>query len=114
MMVTARFRCPCCKQEFGDPLYHGPIGHAPQTVCFDCWATEWETMSIVMSRGGNWQQLDAALFLLAQGFTHREAADLIGVHRATICTWIRRLRQRPELTPAWLTDRVRSRRALSA
>jgi len=101
-----KFRCPNCKREYGDPHYHGPIGHAPQELCFDCWASEWAIMEQVMSRGGNWQQLDAALFLLCQGFTHREAGDILGVGRRTVYNWIQALRRRPHLTPRWLADRA--------
>jgi len=108
--VRMVFRCPQCKKEFGDPWYHGPIGHAPQRLCFECWATEWAMMDQVRSRGGNWQQLDSALFLLCQGFTHREAAELIGVSRNTVQHWIRHLRQRPEQTPEWLIDLAQKRR----
>ena len=103
---TKGFRCPHCKQVYGDPLYHGPVGHAPQELCFDCWASEWGSMLQVISRGGNWQQFDAALFLLCQGFSHQEAAQLIGVRRKTIYNWIRTLRRRPVLAPDWLTDRA--------
>ncbi|HUS92087.1 MAG TPA: helix-turn-helix domain-containing protein [Phycisphaerae bacterium] len=110
-MVAARssssFFCPHCKRVCRDPLYRGPLGHAPQEMCFDCWASEWGMMVEVIERGGNWQPLDAALFLLCQGFNHREAADLIGVHRNSLYGWIRHLRRRPELTPDWLLDRAR-------
>ncbi len=107
--VSGEFKCPRCKREYGDPMYHGPIGHAPQQLCLDCWLDEWDTMSLVMTRGGNWEQLDAALFLLCRGFTHQEAANMIGVSRNTVCNYVRKLRQRPELTPEWLIDRVQSR-----
>jgi len=110
-MVLRKFRCPNCKREYGDPLYHGPLGHAPQELCFDCWAEEWATMAAVISRGGRWRAMDAALFLLCQGFTHQEAANLIGVCRKTLYNWIRTLRRRPTLTPQWLIERARSRAA---
>ena len=29
--------CSGCKRTYGDPMYKGPIGHAPQTECLDCW-----------------------------------------------------------------------------
>lgn len=106
------FVCPRCKRVYGDPLYHGPVGHAPQQMCFDCWASDWGEMELVISRGGAWEPLDAALFLLCQGFSHQEAADLIGVHRNTIFGWIRELRQRPESTPDWLLARARARQAV--
>ncbi len=104
--TTTAFRCPRCGQEFGDPMYHGPAGHAPQTLCFDCWASEWGQMQMVMARGGRWETFDAALFLLCQGFTHQEAADALGVCRDTVCNWIRMLRRRPDLTPDWLLERA--------
>ena len=103
-----KFRCPNCHQEYGDPLYHGPLGHAPQDLCFDCWASEWGGIIQVMMRGGDWRQLDAALFLLCQGFSHHEAAQVIGVCRNTVWNWIQKLRQKPDLTPQWLIDRARS------
>ena len=106
------FVCPRCKRAYGDPLYHGPAGHAPSELCFDCWASEWAEMIQVIARGGNWRPIDAALFLLCEGFSHGEAADIIGVHRNTIYGWIREIRRRPELTPQWLLDRVRARRAV--
>ena len=104
-----RFRCPNCKQYYGDPWYHGPIGHAPQQLCFDCWVNEWDTMNGVMLRGGNWRPLDAALFLLCQGFSHQEAATLIGVRRKTVYNWIRTLKRKPHLAPEWLLERAASR-----
>ena len=115
-MVTDKlprtFKCPNCKSEYGDPMYHGPMGHAPQELCFDCWASEWGSMVEVICRGGNWRSVDAALFLLCQGFTPREAANLIGIRRKTVYRWIRTLRQRPELTPRWLILRANGRRGL--
>lgn len=107
-----RFRCPQCRQEYGDPLYHGPFGHAPQELCFDCWATEWAIMEIRMSSGGRWELMDAALFLICQGFTQQEAAHVIGASPRTIHNWIRSLRQRPEDVPLWLLERVRARRGV--
>ena len=83
-------------------MYHGPAGHAPEGICFDCWASEWGEMERAIYRGANWQPLDAALFLLCQGFNHREAADMIGIHRRTLYNWMRVLRQHPELLPEWL------------
>lgn len=106
------FVCPCCKQEFGDPLYHGPLGHAPQELCFDCWASEWAQMDQVISRGGNWQPRDAALFLLCQGYTHQEAADLIGANRTTVFRWIREIRHCPGLVPEWMFKRADFRRGV--
>jgi len=106
------FVCPCCKQAFGDPMYHGPVGHAPQELCFDCWASEWGQMGQVISRGGNWQPMDAALFLLCQGFSHQQAADMIGANRSTVFRWIREIRRCPALMPDWMFKRADLRRGV--
>ena len=103
------FVCPVCKSRYGDPLYHGPAGHAPQQMCFDCWASEWASMIQVLSRGGNWRQIDSALFLLCQGFSYQEAANLAGICRKTLHNWIRQARQRPEMAPDWLINRAAAR-----
>jgi len=78
-------------------------------MCFDCWASEWGAMEMVVARGGNWRPIDSALFLLCQGFTHKEAADLAGVCRRTLHEWIREARQKPHLAPDWLVQRARDR-----
>ena len=70
-----RFICPICKRSYGDPLYHGPTGHAPLQMCFDCWAGEWACMVQMVTRGGDWRKIDSALFLLCQGFSCTEAAS---------------------------------------
>lgn len=103
------FVCPVCKSRYGDPLYHGPAGHAPQQMCFDCWASEWGSMIQVLARGGNWRQIDSALFLLCQGFSYQEAANLAGICRKTLHNWIRQARQRPLMAPEWLISRAAAR-----
>ncbi|KPK83931.1 MAG: hypothetical protein AMJ81_06980 [Phycisphaerae bacterium SM23_33] len=97
------FRCPGCGRKYGDPLYHGPAGHAPPELCFDCWATQWGLMEMMISRErGNWRRLDVALFLLCQGFSEQQAGEILGVHRNTVINWICRLRKKPEEIPEWL------------
>jgi transposase-like protein len=78
-------------------------------MCFDCWAGEWASMIQVLARGGNWQQIDSALFLLCQGFSYQEAADLAGICRRSLDNWIRQARQRPEMAPDWLVNRAAAR-----
>ena len=102
------FVCPICKGRYGDPLYHGPIGHAPQQMCFDCWAGEWASMIQVLARGGDWRQIDSALFLLCQGFKPHEAAKLVGMRRTAVHHWIRKARQKPCMIPEWLIERASS------
>jgi hypothetical protein len=104
--------CPSCKTDQGDPLYHGPAGHAPQELCYDCWLAEWEIIVAELSRGGNWGQLDSALYLLCQGFSHGEASDIVGVCRKTLYAWIRAVRQHPETIPQWFLDLAEMRREL--
>jgi len=102
--------CPVCKTDQGDPLYHGPAGHAPQELCYDCWLAEWEFVVAELSRGGDWRQLDSALYLLCQGFSHGEASDIVGVCRKTLYAWIRTARQHPETMPQWFLDMAEMRR----
>ena len=104
------FVCPVCKCRYGDPLYHGPAGHAPCQMCYDCWASEWGSMVQMLRRGGNWRQIDSALFLMCQGFSQHEAARLVGMGRDALRNWIRQARQRPHLIPDWLIARTRARR----
>jgi hypothetical protein len=107
--ASGRFVCPVCKNSYGDPFYHGPAGHAPPQLCYDCWASEWASMTQMLSRGGNWRQIDSALFLLCQGFSYQEAANLAGICRRTLHNWIRQARQHPEMAPQWLISRARTR-----
>jgi hypothetical protein len=108
------FVCPICKSRYGDPLYHGPAGHAPQQMCFDCWAGEWASMIQVLARGGDWRQIDSALFLLCQGFSHQEAGRLVGMRRNALQNWIRQARQKPCMIPDWLIQRARARERVRA
>lgn len=98
------FRCPHCRRVYGDGLYHGPAGHAPQVLCFDCWASAWGEYEQRIALGRSWRQLDAALFLICQGFTHAEAGRMLGLHYKTVENWVRGVRRRPSSLPDWLTD----------
>ena len=102
--------CPSCVGPINDPLYHGPIGHAPQNLCYECWLAEWERIAAAMADHEDWGQLDSALFLLCQGFSREEAADLIGVTRKTIYLWIRSLRRCPADMPEWFLAAAEARR----
>ena len=108
-MVAAKgFVCPKCKCWYGDPLYHGPVGHAPQELCFDCWASEWGEIALAIEREADWRSRDAALLLLCRGFTQQEAAAAIGAGRSTLYGWLQDLRRHPEQTPHWLAQHVPS------
>jgi len=102
MSSPPAFVCPLCLRSYGDPLYHGPAGHAPQGLCFDCWAAEWALIQAGMLNTGDWTTLDSALWLICAGFTRQQAANIIGVARRTIYRWIRALRKDPRKIPPWL------------
>jgi len=103
------FRCPECGRLYGDPHYHGPAGHAPPQLCFDCWVHHWFVVETMMeNERGPWQRVEVALFLLCQGFSCEQAARGLGVHYKTIYYWLRRLRRNPERIPDWLIRRARS------
>jgi len=108
------FRCPDCFRVYGDPLYHGPAGHAPPRVCFDCWTSRWAwTEMLLREERGDWTRLDAALFFICQGVSREETARRLHISRRTLALWIARLRRNPSKTPEWLRERV-ARRAWAA
>jgi len=98
------FRCanPACDKWVGDPWYVGPAGHAPQNLCFDCWLAHWDLVEARAINGGEWTDLDEALWLVCHGVGVSEAAGLVGRHRNTLRIWIGRMRRNPELIPDWL------------
>lgn len=104
------FLCPSCTRRYGDPLYHGPEGHAPPQLCFDCWANEWGAMAAMMgeeARGrrgsrGKWQKQDLALFYICQGMTKQEASEKAEVHPRTLRRWLANMRQGRTPIPGWL------------
>ncbi|HUU21162.1 MAG TPA: helix-turn-helix domain-containing protein [Phycisphaerae bacterium] len=104
------FICPDCYRIYGDPLYHGPAGHAPPLVCFDCWASRWAwTEMLLREERGDWTRLDAALFFICHGLSRDETARRLRISRRTLALWIARLRKNPRKTPEWLRDRVAQR-----
>lgn len=97
------FRCPSCGQRYGDPLYHGPVGHAPQNLCLDCWVNEWAEIEARMLRGGDWSALDMALWLVCNGYTRSQAAEIIGVTARTIRRWFSCLQRSFREFPDWMS-----------
>ena len=104
--VGPTFICPGCQRLYCDPFYHGPIGHAPQNLCLDCWADEWARMEVRMLSGGDWTVLDSALWLVCCGLSRQKAAEVLGLHRNTIRNWLLQLRKHPETIPDWLLQRA--------
>ena len=98
------FRCvgPDCGQWVGDRHYVGPIGHAPQNLCFECWADHWDRVEARAVNGGCWTHLDEALWLVCQGMSMPEATAIMAISRRALRRWVREMRLRPELTPDWL------------
>ena len=98
--------CANCGRSYGDRLYHGPLGHAPQNLCLDCWANEWGRMEARMLNGGQWTSLDSALWLVCCGLTRQQAASVLGLHRNTLHNWFLQLRKHPERIPRWLVHKA--------
>jgi hypothetical protein len=98
------FRCaaPDCGQYVGDRQYVGPIGHAPQNLCFECWLAHWDKIEARAVNGGRWTHLDEALWLVCRGLSLTQAADIVAGPSRMLGRWIAEMRRRPELTPDWL------------
>ena len=104
--AASGFVCANCKRTYGDPLYHGPPGHAPQNLCLDCWADEWALIELRMLNGGDWSVLDSALLLVCCGLSRQQAAEVLGLHRNTVHKWLVHLRRNPQDVPDWLLHRA--------
>ena len=105
-MTTARKPCHGCNGPqrsdltiVADPLYHGPQGHAPGNLCFDCWTAAWTEAESRMASGGQWQACLYTAFLVAAGHTRTEAAEMAGIHRNTFYRWRLKIQAYPQLIP---------------
>jgi len=98
------FICANCNRPYGDGLYHGPKGHAPRGICFDCWAQAWEEVKRILEAGGAWTDQTEMLFLLSQGHSQSKAAHILHVCRRTVGRWLNTYRNRPETIPAPIRD----------
>ena len=98
------FQCagPGCGQYIGDRHYVGPIGHAPQNLCFECWLAHWDRVEARAANGGRWTHLDEALWLVCRGLSMSQAADVVALSTRALGRWIEKMRRRPGLTPDWL------------
>ena len=97
------FVCHSCGNRIADPLYTGTGGHCPHNICAECWFAAWQDACRKVHQGGNWDELDASLFLLSQGYTQREAAELVGISARTIRRWLVKLRKKIIEIPKWLS-----------
>jgi hypothetical protein len=103
-------RCAACGEGYGDPLYHGPAGHAPAQLCLDCWLGSWDRQVRRMHCGGPLDRHEEALALLCEGYTYRQAGDRLEVTASTVRRWVRWIgRTRREL-PEWFRRRLEQRR----
>ena len=66
-----------------DPLYHGTFPHAPAELCLDCW----EASKYVFQNKEN--RRSWAFWLIAHGYTQKEAALRVGCTSRTIRTWLK-------------------------
>ena len=88
------FTCPVCSREYGDPLYHGPAGHAPHGLCLDCWVSYWESRW----EGRDWSVQTLYFWLVSiGGYTQAEASDMAGVSDRHARTWCSYLRRAPQI-----------------
>ena len=92
------FVCGQCHREYGDPLYTGPVGHAPPGICLCCWLAAWEIAH------GAWPPAVEALYYVACGSTLTDAADRAGISRRTLYRWRCKWREHPEAMPAAIWD----------
>lgn len=106
------FRCmgTGCGRWIGDRRYVGPVGHAPQNLCFECWMVYWGRVEARAVNGGRWTDLDEALWLVCCGASLSDAAEVIAAHRTTLWRWIEKMRFDPELRPDWLANLEEIRR----
>ena len=113
MSSEVGFRCmgPGCDDWIGDPQYVGPVGHAPQNLCFECWMAHWDKIEARAANGGDWTHIDEAMWLVCRGLTVAEAAGVLASHQMTLRRWIEKMRFRPELVPDWLIRMQELRRA---
>lgn len=65
-----------------------------------------------MEKGADVSQLESVLYLIAHGFTQREASIIIGRTRRTIARWIDDIRQGRRTIPDWLADPSTVRRKI--
>lgn len=105
-MEQTGFRCcnPSCRQWVSDQAYCGPVGHAPQNLCLECWLVHWEIVEKRACNGGCWTRMDQVLWLVCSGVERRQAARLVGKHCDYIKACFERLRRSPRKLPQWLVQ----------
>ncbi len=70
-----------------DPLYRGPVGHAPPDICAECWESDKRAI-----RSGQWRKKIRAMQFIADGCTQVETAKLMRVCERTIRNWKKELK----------------------
>ncbi len=107
--LAKTFICAVCRQKIRDPLYRGPVGHAPRALCLECWLGQWQQMLDRMHAGRNWSRIDAALALMCAGFSLRQTAGILGQARKTLLRTLRRELHSYEELPHWFIERLARR-----
>lgn len=102
--------CVQCGDTVPD-YYRGPIGHAPSNLCWSCWCIHWATRAII-EKGSEVSQFEAALYLIAHGFSQRETSTIIGRNRRTLTRWIEDIRDGRRQIPQWLANPTEVRRKI--
>lgn len=89
-MVKNRFSCLSC----GDVVpfyYRGPVGHAPEKICLDCWLA-----FKILGKQSNIDKKDIAFAALADGNNKKTAASKAGVNPKTLTRWLKNLKNSPD------------------
>ena len=106
---TPAFICQSCLEPIGDPSYTGPIGHAPQNICFTCWVNAFEQPP------KDWPKDILALWYMSQGWTQAQAAEMTELTVEQL-RWRRRWLKKnisrfpgitPTLLPNWTLHHLR-------
>ncbi len=100
--IRRAFCCGDCGRDYGDAMYTGPSGHAPENLCLDCWSWQWQQMLLQMRRGKNWTDIDTAIALLCRGYSYSQVGEIIGRSRRTLHNWITAIRQGRLAVPRWV------------
>lgn len=94
-----------------DPAYHGPMGHAPQTVCLDCYINatqksyerEIEAQLLHKSRQKH-DRLILAILWLKEGYTQKEASRKSGISTSALEKYLHSIRKDKKKTKRIFTE----------
>ena len=94
-----------------DPAYTGPIGHAPQSVCLDCYINatqkskekDLEARRLHKSRQKH-DRLILAILWIKEGYTQKESAQKAGVSTSKLEKFLHSIRKDKKKTKRIFTE----------